>query len=254
MSTTSSSIRRRQIIAWTFVSVFVLGFVTPVGAWTGPVLSVWLAGTQRVWRGFVLMLGFALLFGLPHLLYGLLHGGSGSLPAFLVWTLAAMVLGTLPFTFHRMVSPRLPGYFSTLPLPMFGVVFATIANAWLPASIVLDQNEKLSLPLQHLGQIFGSNAPVFATYWLAATLMWVWNQKSRTARIQQGLSFLGSVCVVAAGLRGASIPVASDVEQCRASCDLAGNKFRLVLPCRCVGPKRQSVLGCAERSRLGMPA
>ena len=40
---------------------------TPVGVWTGPVLGAWLAGTQRVWRGFVLMVGFALLFGLPHL-------------------------------------------------------------------------------------------------------------------------------------------------------------------------------------------
>ena len=118
MNTTSSSLSRKQIVAWAVVSIFVLGFFTPVGMWTGPVLSAWLAGTQRVWRGFVLMMGLAVLFGLPHLVHGAVHGSLASLLGFLGWTLAAMVLSTLPFTFHRMVSPRLPGLFSTLPLPM----------------------------------------------------------------------------------------------------------------------------------------
>lgn len=155
-----SALRRRQIVAWGIVSIFVLGFVTPVGVWTGPVLGAWLAGTQRVWRGFVLMVGFALLFGLPHLVHGLLLRSSGSVPAYLGWTLAAMVLSTLPFTFHRMVSPRLPGWFSTLPLPIFGVLFATIAGAWLPAGFATGQDEKLSL--QH-GSVFGSRASMFLT-------------------------------------------------------------------------------------------
>ena len=198
MNPISSTLRRRQIVAWGIVSIFVLGLFTPVGVWTGPVLCAWLAGTQRVWRGFVLMVGFALLFGLPHLVHGLLHDGSGSLPAYLGLTLAAMVLSTLPFTFHRMVSPRLPGWFSTLPLPVFGVLFATIAGAWPPAAFATGQDDKLSLQLQHLGSVFGS-APVFLTCWFAAMLMWVWYQESRSARIQQGVSLLGAVCVLAAG-------------------------------------------------------
>ena len=191
-----SALRRRQIVAWGIVSIFVLGFVTPVGVWTGPVLGAWLAGTQRVWRGFVLMVGFALLFGLPHLVHGLLLRSSGSVPAYLGWTLAAMVLSTLPFTFHRMVSPRLPGWFSTLPLPIFGVLFATIAGAWLPAGFATGQDEKLSL--QH-GSVFGSRASMFLTYWFAATLMWVWYQESRAARMRRKVSLLGAVCVLAAG-------------------------------------------------------
>jgi ubiquinone/menaquinone biosynthesis C-methylase UbiE/uncharacterized protein YbaR (Trm112 family) len=199
MNATTGSLRLKQIAAWAVVSIFVLGFFyAPVGVWTGTVLGAWLAGTQRVWRGFVLMIGFALLFGLPHLVYDLMHGGRGSLPGFLGWTLAAMVLSTLPFTFHRMVSPRLPGWFSTLPLPMFGVVFATIAGAWLPAGFATAHDQNLSLQLQHLGSVFGSSAPVFLTYWFAATLMWVWNQKSRPARTRQWVSLLGAVCMVAA--------------------------------------------------------
>ena len=198
MKAISSTLRRRQIVAWGIVSIFVLGFFTPVGVWTGPVLSAWLAGTQRVWRGFVLMVGFALLFGLPHLVHGLLHAGS-SLPAYLGWTLAAIVLSTLPFTFHRMVSPRLPGWLSTLPLPIFGVLFATIVGAWLPAGFATAQDEILRLQFRHLGSVFGSSAPVFLTYWFAATLLWVWYQKSGAARILQGVSLLGAVCVLVAG-------------------------------------------------------
>ena len=217
MNATSSYLRRRQIVAWGVVSIFILGFFfAPVGVWTGAVLSAWLASTQRVWRGFVLMLGFALLFGLPHLVYGLLHGSLASLPGFLGWTLAAMVLGTLPFTFHRMVSPRLPGWLSTFPLPVFGVVSATIAGAWIPAAFAGAQGPKLSLQFQYFGSLFGSNAPLFITYWFAATLMWVWYQESRTARIWRGMILLGAVCVLAVGfafLRTASLRTSSSAAQ-----------------------------------------
>jgi ubiquinone/menaquinone biosynthesis C-methylase UbiE len=201
MNATSNSLRRKQILAWAVVSIFVVGFFyAHVGVWTSAVLGAWLAGTQRVWRGFVLMLGLAFLFGLPHLVHGILRGDSGAWPWFLGNTLAAMVLSTLPFTFHRMVSPRLPGWFSTLPLPMFGVGFATIAGAWLPAGFAAAQDQKLNLQFQHLGFAFGSNAPVFFTYWFAAALVWVWSRKSRTVRIGQWVSLIGAICLVAAGL------------------------------------------------------
>jgi ubiquinone/menaquinone biosynthesis C-methylase UbiE len=199
MNAISRALRGRQIVAWGIVSVFVLGLFTPVGVWTGPVLGAWLAGTQRVWRGFVLMIGIALLFGLPHLVRGLLHGGSGTQPAYLGWTAVAIVLSTLPFTLHRMVSPRLPGWVSTLPLPIFGVLFATIAGAWLPAGFATGQDAALRLQFQHLGFVFGSSAPVFLTYWFAAMLLRMWYKGSRSARIWQGMSPLGSVCVLAAG-------------------------------------------------------
>ncbi len=198
MSTISSSLRRKQIASWVVVSIFVLGFfITPVGVWTGPVLGAWFVGTQRVWRGFVLMVGLAVLFGMPHLLHGALYSDSSSLLAFLGWSLAAMVLSTLPFTFHRMVSPRLPGTFSTLHLPLFGVVIAAIAGAWLPAGYAIGHDE--SLPLQNVNLVFGSSAPVFLTYWFAATLVWAWNQKFRLARIRVGASIFAGVCVLVAG-------------------------------------------------------
>ncbi len=208
MNAVSSSLRRKQVAAWGVVSIFALGlFFAPIGVWTGTVLGAWLAATQRVGRGFVLLVSCALVFGVPHLVHGLLQRGSGSLPTFLGWTLAAAVLSTLPFTFHRMVSPRLPGWASTLPLPVFGVVFATIAGASLPTGFATAQDERLNLQLPHLASGLGSNAPVFLTYWFAAMLMWAWNRPSRDAWIRQGLSLFGAVCAVAAGFGVLRTPV-----------------------------------------------
>jgi ubiquinone/menaquinone biosynthesis C-methylase UbiE len=195
MNTTSSSLSRKQIVAWAVVSIFVLGFFTPVGMWTGPVLSAWLAGTQRVWRGFVLMMGLAVLFGLPHLVHGAVHGSLASLLGFLGWTLAAMVLSTLPFTFHRMVSPRLPGLFSTLPLPMFGVAIGAIARTWLSAGFATGQANMGGTPFHQIGSVIGIGAPLFITYWFAATLVWAWNQRFSAAKVRVGASIFVAVFV-----------------------------------------------------------
>jgi ubiquinone/menaquinone biosynthesis C-methylase UbiE len=197
MNAISSHLRIRQIVAWAFLSIFALGFFTPIGIFTGPVMGTWLAGTQRVVRGFVLMMGLAVLFGLPHLVHGLLHGDSGSVLAYLGWSLVAMVLNTLPFTFHRMVSPRLPGWFSTLPLPIFAVVFAAAASAWLPAGFAIGHGDMRGAPFKQLVAVFGSSAPLFLLYWFAATLVWAWNQEFRAARIRVGASVFAGTSVLA---------------------------------------------------------
>jgi ubiquinone/menaquinone biosynthesis C-methylase UbiE len=200
MKTTSSSLRLKQIAAWAVVSTFVLGFFfDPVGMWTGPVLGAWLAGTQRVGRGFVLLFGIGVLFGLPHLVHGIVHHGPSSLFAYLGWTLAAMVLGTLPFTFHRMVSPRLPGWLSTLPLPVFGVLFAAIEEAWLPAGLASGRGNMQGALFPHLSSVFGSGAPLFLIDWFAAMLLWAWNQKFSAQNIRVGTSIFAAVYVLAIG-------------------------------------------------------
>jgi len=128
--------RSKQVVAWIVVCIFLLGFFySPVGTWTGPILGAWFVGTQRLRRGFLWMLGFAVLFGLPHLWRHLPHTGPGSLAVYACWALLALVLSVLPFTFYRMTSPHLPGFLSTLPLPLFGVAFMTIEGAFLPAGI-----------------------------------------------------------------------------------------------------------------------
>jgi hypothetical protein len=61
---------------------------------------------QRLRRGFLWMLGFALLLALPNFFRHLPHNGPGPLAVYACWTLLAPVLSVLPFTFYRMTSPH----------------------------------------------------------------------------------------------------------------------------------------------------
>jgi ubiquinone/menaquinone biosynthesis C-methylase UbiE len=81
-------------------------------------------------------------------------------------------------------------------LPIFGVLFAAIAGAWLPAASATGQH---GLLLERLVSVFGPGAPVFFTFWFAATLLWAWNQEFRPARIRVGASIFAVVCVLTVG-------------------------------------------------------
>jgi len=183
----TSSVRRNlwsQPVAWAVASLFVAGFFLPaVGNWTGPILAAWFVGTQRPWRGFLWMLAFNFLPGL------LMHGGS--IPfrepeqALQVagWMLLGCVAGVLPFTVHRLVSPRLPGGLSTLPLPLAAVVAGELIR-----------------PLPIPGAAHQPAPFLFLTCWLAAVLVWMWNHDFRIAKIRLLAGLVVPVCAVAAGL------------------------------------------------------
>jgi len=87
MPTNVRSSRWSQIVAWIVASLFVLGFFySPVGEWTGPILGVWFAGTQKPRRGFLWMMAFSFI---PHWLATgassctpVLSGRSNMLPGF----------------------------------------------------------------------------------------------------------------------------------------------------------------------------
>jgi ubiquinone/menaquinone biosynthesis C-methylase UbiE len=170
--------RSSQIVAWIAVSLFTLGFFIPViGAWTGPILGVWFVGTQKLRRGFLWMLAFGFI---PSLIFGWRNfplTGPRQALEYLGWTLVASVLGILPFTFHRLTSPRLPGFLSTLPLPLAAVAIPSLALAL------------------HIGQASTFAIHPFLTFWLAATLVWMWNRESRATTF-----VFGAGIVFAAGV------------------------------------------------------
>jgi ubiquinone/menaquinone biosynthesis C-methylase UbiE len=87
---------------------------------------------------------------------------------YLGWVVIAAVLGTLPFTFHRLVSPRLPGFLATLPLP-----FAVVAMRFLA-------------PALRIGPAFAASIASFLIFWFAATLVWLWNRESRATSLVFG--------------------------------------------------------------------
>ncbi|MDR3573917.1 MAG: class I SAM-dependent methyltransferase [Anaerolineaceae bacterium] len=173
MHTQIKSSRSSQVAAWAATSLFVLGFFfSPVGAWTGPVLGVWFAGTQKPRRGFLWMLAFSLI---PSLIFGWrkfpLTGLQQALE-YLGWMLLVSVLGVLPFTFHRLVSPRLPGFMATLPFPLAAAAIPLLA---------------LSL---HISGIHEASLGRFFIHWLAATLVWMWTRESRATTLVFGLGIV----------------------------------------------------------------
>lgn len=207
--------RSKQVAAWVVLGIFLLGFFySPVGTWTAPVLGAWFVGTQRLRRGFLWMLGFALLFALPHLWRHLPHTGAGPLAVYACWALLALVLSVLPFTFYRMTSPHLPGFLSTLPLPLFGVAVMTVERASLPAGIAGFQTLRPNPALLQFGAVFGASALVFLVDWFAAVVVWMWNHEFRATPIRTGASVFAAACALAAGfgllrqLRGDALPPA----------------------------------------------
>jgi ubiquinone/menaquinone biosynthesis C-methylase UbiE len=173
MPTIVKSSRSSQIVAWAVASLFVLGFfLSPVGVWTGPILGVWFVGTQKPRRGFLWMIAISFI---PNLIFGWrnfpLTGPEQALH-YLGWTLLAAVLGVLPFTFHRLVSVRLPGFLSTLPLPLAAVALSALALAL------------------HIGAASVIGPSTFLIFWFAATVVWLWNQEFRATSVVFGAGFI----------------------------------------------------------------
>ena len=167
--------RMSQIMAWMVASLFALGFFSlAVGAWTGPILAVWFVGTQKPRRGFLWMLAFSFI---PTLISGWRSfplTGPRQAVAYLGWMFVAAVLAILPFTFHRLTSPRLPGFLSTFPLPLATIAIPTLALAL------------------HIGPASTSGIHPFLTHWFAAALIWFWNRESRATIFVLGAGVLGS--------------------------------------------------------------
>jgi len=173
MSSKVESSRWSQIVAWAVASLFVLGyFLSAVGAWTGAILGVWFVSTQKPRRGFVWMVAFSFI---PSLIFGWRKFPlSGPLPMaeYVGGMLLAAVLGVLPFTFYRLVGIRLPGFLSTLPLPLAAVA--------LPI-LVRTMNRGAASKIGLSG---------FLILWFAAILIWMWNRESRATSIFFGVGIV----------------------------------------------------------------
>jgi ubiquinone/menaquinone biosynthesis C-methylase UbiE len=190
MPSTIRSDRSAQIFGWAVLSVFIAGnFLSVVGTWTGPVMGVWLVGTQKPRRGFLWLLALNFLpYLFAHWRKFLLDGPEH---AILYWALALLtsILAILPLTFHRLVSPRLAGFFSTLPFPL-----ATVA---IPALV-------LAL---HAGVVPQAGPKTVLIAWFAATLVWMWNRESRATSAFLGAGFvLATALELIARFTGVAVP------------------------------------------------
>jgi ubiquinone/menaquinone biosynthesis C-methylase UbiE len=204
MPTNPSSRSGLQILAWSVLSLFVLGFFYPIiGAWTGAILGVWFVGTQRPLRGFLWMLAFDLVPGLAFNWRSFPLSGPPPALEYLGWMTVASLLGVLPFVFHRLIGPRLPGLLSTLPLPLCGTAFHVYGLSLLPlqmrAARGLLMDQQANKPLYQLSAVFGIGIIPFFILWFAAVVVWMWNHEFRRGKIAVGASVFGAIFVCALG-------------------------------------------------------
>lgn len=162
MTTATHRDNRAKVVAWAIFGIFVLGCFLPwIGSLTGPILGAWFIGTQRPRRGFLCAFVIYLIGGILSSWRNIPLAGPGSLVEFLGWALLAAAIATLPFTLHRLASPRLPGFTATLPLPLAAAAVSWVANR-------LQGGAAAAPALQTL-----------CMFWLAAIVVWLWNSESR---------------------------------------------------------------------------
>jgi len=189
MPTKTAPNRLLQVAAIAIIGIFVLGFVfSPLGAWTGAVVGAWFIGTQKAWRGFLWLSGINFILNL----FANLHGSPLTGIEQAGWTMLAVLISALPFLLYRLASQRRQNFLSTLSLPLWGVVFQTLGQTFLPASIFnlhsLAQTQSAISPLPRIAAILGTGAILFLIYWFAAVVNWMWNQEFRVKKITAGAS------------------------------------------------------------------
>jgi ubiquinone/menaquinone biosynthesis C-methylase UbiE len=188
-----------QFIAYTITAIFLLGFVySPLGVWTGAILGAWFIGTQRPWRGLILLAGINTVLGL----FGIWREFQQKGVLYAGWTVLAILISTLPFFLYRLVTQRRPGFLATLSLPLWGVVLLDMEHRFMPARISslysLAQSRAGYPPFARLAAALGPGAVLFFVYWFAAVMVWMWNHEFQARKIATGASVFGAVCVVAA--------------------------------------------------------
>jgi hypothetical protein len=170
-------------VAWVVVGLFVAGFFfDPIGTWTGPILGAWFVGTQRAWRGFIWMLAVALISSILMDWRRFPTVGLEAALAYLGWTFLVAVLSVTPFSFYHIVSPRLKGLMSTLPLPLAVVVLRVLVRTKLPVEM-----------------IYPSGLQTFLIFWFAAVVVWMWNSEFRAERIACGARVFAAIFIALKG-------------------------------------------------------
>jgi ubiquinone/menaquinone biosynthesis C-methylase UbiE len=175
--------------------------------WIGAAMTVWFLGTltarhryqHLIPRGFLVIWVIALIPALVR------HWNKLDMPGvvYAAWMLSGALISVLSYLFHRLASPRLRGFASTLPLPLWGAAFQMLGQLMLPAGVFsvysLAETQKTDAALMQVAALMGTNAVAFLIYWFAAVANWMWDQEFRWKKIAGGMGIFGVVFVVAFG-------------------------------------------------------
>ena len=188
-----------RLLAILAIGILILGFVYPtLGAWNGIIMSAWLIGTQKPWRGFLFVMAIAFI---PAVFSHL-----GKLPIngieYFGWMFVGALVSSLPYLIHRIINPRLRSIVATFALPLWGTAFYVLGQLILPASVFevysLVETQKANTVLLQLSTIIGTSGIVFLMYWLAAIVNWAWDYDFKLEKVAAGVTifcaiFLGSM-------------------------------------------------------------
>ncbi len=166
-------------------------------AWIGPVLIMRFARDHQVGRGWLLVLAactlsFVIGFG------GVWTSSNWPLPLVVSLPVLYGFLWSLPYLADRLMSPRLPGFSSTLvyPLAAAGLEFVNSSTNPVGAWGATGFTQYGELPLMQLASVTGMIGITFLMGWFASVANWAWENRSRGTDLRRGVAVFGAVLVL----------------------------------------------------------
>ncbi len=178
--------------------VFTYGmYRNPLAGLLAPVFLIRFLRTQKVGRGYLLML-LALVASNIIAWWNLMPISTLPPPARIIFGLATGLLYTIPFLLDRVLVGRFSGFPTTLVFPFANAAFEFLTLWPNPISTYgsLAYSQFSSLQLTQVMSITGMWGVTFLVSWLASTINWIWEEGMDRPRIRRGLAAFAGVMVV----------------------------------------------------------
>ncbi|HSR32415.1 MAG TPA: nitrilase-related carbon-nitrogen hydrolase [Anaerolineae bacterium] len=183
-----------MLLAGSLLVGFSMGrWLAPLAAWIGPVLIMRYARDNRVWRGYLLVLVACILAVFIAFISIWLGGLPKAMVPFLVVGIG--LLWSLPYLADRLVSPRLPGFSSTLVFPLAATTLEFLFIHFNPLGTwgAWGFTQYGNLPLMQLASVTGMIGITFLMAWAASVANWAWENRGRGREVLPGLVAFGGV-------------------------------------------------------------
>jgi apolipoprotein N-acyltransferase len=184
-----------MLLAGSLLVGFSMGaWLAPLAAWIGPVLIIRYSRDHSVGRGYLLVLVACMLSMVIG--FGAMWTSEGAgWPLPLVVSLPVLYgfLWSLPYLADRLMSPRLPGFSSTLvyPLAAASLEFVNTSTNPIGAWGATGFTQYGNLPLMQLASVTGMIGITFLMGWFASVTNWAWENRARGAQLRGGLVVFG---------------------------------------------------------------
>ena len=185
---------------WSYLWLLIgtaLGFLwlLPIALWLSPIFILRFARSQKVWRGFILVVltTFA-VFALT-----LSDMMPMPMPIFLVtMAITALLVGGLPVLADRLLVPRLNGFVATLVYPLAVTMMDYIGAMTNPAGSLGAQayTQYGNLAFMQLLSITGMWGIVFLVSWLGPVVNWAWERGFQWQKIWRGAAVFVTVLLL----------------------------------------------------------